>query len=910
MKIMGWVGWWLRRVFREGSVRRQVDEDIRTHIELDAERLRSEGMSPEDALRAAEARFGDREEIRRRMLAEAGISPARPGRVTGAGDMATTVRHAVRALLAAPGATLLVLASLATAVAIHVLMMGVAGQVLFGDAGVRDPSRVATVFVYYPGLPDGMHEQPAHPRLVQVIQDADAVQAAAGFKAGYFNLTGHGHPRRLNGMRTTPRLFDVAGQRPMLGPGFADVKSGDERVTVLSWSLWQELGGDPAVLDTTIQLNEEPYQVVGVMPPDFRFPRGEDVPSTFRFPLHPDLWVPYALPERGPSDLGTVVRLRPGATLEQLQGQLDGALEEIGDQLGRQNVTFRLRAVLMRDQAAGRARPAVVLLLLATSLVLLVAMGNVAGVGVARGEARAGELSVRMALGSGRRGVVGLILTECMVLGFATTAVALGLSQAMAALIRHSAPPGLPGVDLVRVTWAMAGAALVLSMLGVASLAVGAVSRARGWRIADVLRGARSAGSRSTRRTGLTIVTAEVALTLVLLSGAGVLTRSVLALTRVNPGFRPDGVLTAELTLPEAAYPDADRARGVQRARKAEGAEPPVPRFQRTFIQRLSAQPGVEAAAVAYPLPFGGGQESSVYWIDGMEAPDQMPLADYTVVSEGYFRTMGISLLEGRGFTSADRHTSEPVVVVSRSLAAQFPGGRALGARMKLGGRADAPYPWLRVVGVVDDVKRDDLTGPARPEMYVHMSQGGYTSLSTMRLVVRTADGLDPAAATATVRSVLREMDSAIPLERVRPMSRLLAASTSRARYTARLVLAFSALALLITALGLYSSIAYAVATRRRELAVRVAVGASASRVLRTVLGESAAALAAGIVLGCVGAYLASGLLRGLVFGVHPFEPLSLLAAAVVLCVAVLAAAQGPARASLRGDTARLLSRD
>lgn len=910
MRTLRRVVWWLRGRFRREALRQRVEEEIRTHIALDAERLRAEGMGAEEARRRAEERFGNRDRIRAQMLAAADAAADSTRSATPIADAASTMRHAARSLAATPGATLLVLTTLATAVAVHALMMGVAGRILFGDAGVRSPDRVASVFVFYPGLPDGMHEQPMHGVLLQGVERAEAVQAAAGFKAGYFNLTGRGRPRRLDGMRTTPRLFDVAGVRPLLGPGFADVKTGDEHVVVLSWGLWQQLGADPALVGSTLQLNEEPYEVVGVMPPDFRFPRGEDVPSTFRFPRRPDLWVPYAPPERGPSDLGVVARLRPGATMDQLRGELEGVLDAFKQHFGIESISFSLRAVLIRNQAAGQARPALVLLLLATSLVVLVAVGNVAGVGIARGEARAPELAVRMALGSGRRGVAGLILAESLVLGVLTAGASLGVASLLASMIRRFAPPGLPGLDLVQVTWGMAGTALGLSLLGAFALALGAAVRVRRWRVADVLRGARTAGSRTTRRSGLVLVAVEVAMTLVLLSGGAVLTRSILKLTQVDPGFDAEHVFTAELTLPEATYPDAARARSVQRAQKASGPEPAVPRFQRALIRELGARPGVEVAAVANPLPFSGGQESSVYWIEGMDKPDQMPLADYTVVSEGYFRAMRIPVLQGRGFSGDDRHGSEPVVVVSRSLAERFPGGRALGARMKLGGAPDAPYPWLRVVGVVGDVKRDDLAGAARPEMYVHMSQGGYTSMSTMRLVVRTAGGLEPGTAAAAVRDVLETMDPDVPLERAAPMADLLADATSRARYTARLVLIFSALALLITALGLYSAIAYAVETRRRELAVRVAVGASSWRILATVLGETAFALAGGLVVGGAGAYLASGLLQGLVFGVTPFELPSLAVAGAILSLTVLAAAQGPARASLRADAARVLSRE
>ncbi|MGD2067478.1 MAG: ABC transporter permease, partial [Gemmatimonadota bacterium] len=640
----------------------------------------------------------------------------------------------------------------------------------------------------------------------------------------------------------------------------------------------------------------------------------EDVPATVRLPRHPDLWVPWVLPDRGPGIVGVVARLRPGATRVAFQGELAAATrafeKQLGDRLRGQELPYALRAVPIREQATRRIRPAVVLLVVAATLVLLVAMGNVTGVGVARGEARAGDLAVRMALGSGRRGVAALIATESLILAALVALGGTGLAAALARLVRVAAPDGMPGVDRLHVPLPLVGLAVAMSMAGAGCLALGSVARVRGWRLGDVLRGSRDAGARGTRRAGLALVSVELAATLVLLSGSIVLVRSVMGLLSVDPGFDPRGVLTAEITLPETRYPDAARARAVQRALPAEGADPPVPRFHRALVERLENEPDLAAAAAAYPLPFGGSQESSVYWIDGQAPFDELALVDYTVVSEGYFRALGIPLLRGRGFARADRHGSQPVVVVSASLAERFPHGEALGRRMKLGGAPDAPYPWLRVVGVVPDVKRTDLIQPARPEMYVHVSQGGYTSLSTSRLVVRVAEDRGPGSVVSTVRAALAELDPDIPLEDVRPMEALLAEATSRVRFTTRLVAGFTMLALLITVLGLYSAVSYAATSRRRELAVRVALGASSGEVLRTVLGESLAALLVGLGIGAVGVYLTSGLLRGLVYGVPPFEPVSLLAAAAVLCGAVVLAAQGPARTALRIAPARVLARD
>jgi hypothetical protein len=335
-----------------------------------------------------------------------------------------------------------------------------------------------------------------------------------------------------------------------------------------------------------------------------------------------------------------------------------------------------------------------------------------------------------------------------------------------------------------------------------------------------------------------------------------------------------------------------------------------VPTFQRRLIQGLKALPEIDAAAFANPLPFSGGQEASVFWADGMEPQTQAPMTEYTVITEDYFGAMGIALLEGREFDGSETFDSEPVAIVSRSLAAQFPDGQALDRRIKLGGAEEAPYPWMRVVGVVADVKRTDLAGDARPELYVPISQGGYTSQSTSRLVVRAAKGVRPVGLLGAIRTVLAELDPNVPLDNVAPMTDLVAGAAARSRFTASLTVGFSLLALLITALGLYSVISFGAATRRRELAVRTAMGATGRGVALTVLADTLRAVAVGLALGALGMGLAARTLEGLVFGVAPLSPSALAGAALLLCVTVLLAAQGPVRACMRLDPARILSRD
>jgi predicted permease len=909
MKPLRRLLWWLRARWDGERVHWDVDEDIRTHIALEAERLRAAGVEPGEARRRAEERFGDRERIRSDMLAAAYAPPRAPRRAS-LGRMAAYLRQGGRSLFHRPGPSALVVGTLAVAVAANVAVIAVRRAVLFSDAGVAGASRLVSVHAYYEALPEGLHQQPIHPLEFEDLADVEALGAAAAFKAGYFNLTGAGDPRRLVGMLTTPALFDVAGVAPMLGPGFRDVARGDERVVVLSWHVWNDiLAADPAVLGSRILLNDTPYDVVGVMPPGFVFPRADDVPESFHFPQHPDIWVPYELPTTGPSDLAVVARLAPDASLESLRDQLDALARSVREQRGG-GMMFTYAAQAMREQAVGPVRPVLRLLLIATLLLLVVAVGNVTGVGIARAEGRARELGIRIALGAGRSGAAAFVAAESLVLGLASGALALVLVTALLRMLRGFALPGFPGMDQVGISLPLAATTLLTALLGAAFLAVGPTLRVTRWSLADALKGARTTGSRRARRSGQWLLAAELAGTLMLLSSGVVLTQGALRLLAVDPGFDAEHVITAELTLPEATYPDSARARAVQRARPPADAEAAVPRFQRAVVQRLQQQPGIAAAAFGNPLPFAGTQESSVFWIDGMADPDEIPLTEYTVITEGYFAAMGIPLLAGREFTAAERHDGEPVAIVSESLAAMFPDGRALGGRIKLGGALESPYPWLRVVGVVADVKRSSLVAPGRPEMYVHISQGGYTSQSTSRLVVRAAEDGSPRAAMAAVRTVIHEMDPSLPVVSLAPMSDLLLDATARSWFTAQLTVGFSIIALVITALGLYSVISYSVTTRRRELALRSAIGASAPAVLREMLRETLVALAAGLAAGAAGVVLSARLLEGMVFDVDPARPQAILLAAALLAITALVAAQGPARRCLREDPVRLLSGD
>jgi len=800
---------------------------------------------------------------------------------------------------------------MALAVGANATVFTVAEEVLHGSGGVDHPERIVSIHNYLPQMEEALREQPVHPLMVDRMFHMTGVEAAAAFKGGYFNLTGQGEPRRLQGLVTTPQLLDVAGQVPVLGPGFSPDLRGNEHQVLLSFGLWREaFGGDRSVIGRVIDLNREPYEVVGVMGPDFHFPRGADVPASFHFPDRPEVWVPYELPTGGPGDLGLVARLKAGATMEQLDAQLTAVTDGLVADHPAWKGWADLRADRIQDRAVGPVRPAVWLLAAATMLILLASAGNVAGLALTRARQRTRALAVRNAVGGGRAGIVRYLAAETVWLWWLGTLAALGVTAVLTWAIGRWAPAGIPGIAGLGVSWAVVGfAAVTTATMGVCCCLLPGL-RISGANLAGALASStRATTGRGTRRLASMVIAGEVAVTVVLVVSAGLLVRSVLTLLRADLGFDPRQVLTAQITLPEHVYPDVDRMTRVQRALDPPSTEAPVVRFHQAFLAELQALPQVVAAGVVRPLPLGGSQEASVYTIEGAApvAAADARIAEYTVVGGDYFRAMGIAVLRGRPLTPSDRIDGEQVAVISQSLAALWPAGRdPLGGRIRLGTAQNTNRPWMRVVGIVPDVRRGDLGTPGNPEMYVPMTQGGYTSLATMDLVIRGTT-TNPADLAPMVRQVLAGSDQAIPLAAVEPMEALVGRAAVRSRFIERLMAAFAFAGLMISMVGLYAVIANAVAARDRELAVRLALGSPRRSIIATVVGSAAALAAGGLLVGALGAAAAGRVLQASIQDVSTLTAAQMLGGIAVVTACTVIAAVIPALRALRVDPALTL---
>ena len=844
----------------------------------------------------------------------------RPGRVAlpvsrNGGDGAMGVRLVVRSLLREPGFTLAIVLTLALGIGAATSIFSIASGVLLRPLPYADASRVMLVWGHLPHLDLGFDEQPIHGSFLTTMrQESRTFEALAGFKPDVFNVTEGTSTQRIDGARATGDFFAALGVRPVLGRFFteSDEPAGANRVVVLSYDLWQRLyGGSASAIGSVLRMSGESYEVIGVAPRGFTFPRGGELPGNFRFPVRTLAWVPMAPATRGPTDLAVIGRVREGVT--QLQAQAE--LERIADGLAVQYASSAGRlddasveamrkwlgttVVGVREQTIGPAEPLLRVLTGAVGVLMLIGCANAAQLLLARSTARAREFAVRVALGARRRALIRHVALEALLLAGAAGVLGSAFAYAGVSAVRLFGPARFPRLADVTIDAGVLGFALGLT--AVTALLFGFIPAVASSRIAPqtvLQRGGRSGAGMSTRlRRGF--IVAEVALSLMLLTGAGLLVRTLARQLAVDIGFTPESALTFELTLPGATYPELP-------------GEPTflvndrIVDFLERATERVRNVPGVQYAAVAKPLPLSGAQEASVYLVDGEPVPaDQAeaPFAEYTVIGPEFFRSLGAPLIAGREFTTADRADSEQVVVVNRALAEeQWPGEDAIGKRIKL---PPPNRPWMTVVGIAPDLKLFEVTEAPRPVMYVPFAQRSYVQLATTTIVVRT-DG-DPLASLSGIRAAIAELDPEVPVANVEPMSTVVARATSDARFAATLVSGFAGAALVLAAVGLWGLIAFIVTQRRRELGVRMALGATRGAVARLVLADGGKLVAVGCAFGLAGALATTRLLQSLLWNVSPLDPVTLVVVPLLLLVIALGACAAPALRAARLEPRRCL---
>lgn len=790
--------------------------------------------------------------------------------------------YALRMMRRTPAFTAIAILTLATGIGASTALWSIVDAVLLRPLPYAHAESLAVMWNHWA---DNSQAGLSNPELFDARERLRSFEVAA-FTKGSANLTGGGEPERLVATHLTANGLSVLGVRPVVGRDFRaeEELAGNGRVVLLTHGLWQRrFGGSRAVLGQTLTLNGEPHSVIGVLPAGFEVPNefGALQRSAVVLPITLDPAAPRH--ERGSHYLSTLARLRPGRSLTAAQAELDLLTRAFDREYpGEYNAGYRASLTPIRTEIVGPVRRPLLILFGAVLLLLLIACANVANLLLARGAARAKEIAVRQATGASPARLVRQVLTESLVLALAAAVVGIGLARAILALAAAAAP-NLPRLDEAGLDLAVLAFAAGLAAL--TALAFGSLPALQlaGRDTAPHLHGDRG-GSRTALRQGVraALVTAQIALALVLLVGAGLLIQSFARLRQVPGGFNPDRVLTVLLSVPSSGYPERE----------------PVVRLFERLLDGLRASPGVVGAGAVAGLPLQSGLGDWDFYLEG-EIPgphgSNRP-ADWQVVTPGYFETLGIRRVRGRSFSPADRADAPAVAMINETLARTIFAGRdPVGRQIRMSGEGQA---WRTIVGVVADVRQDALDAPPMPEIYMPHAQ--FLSfrpgmiMRTLTVVVRASG--DAAALTNTVRQQVRALDPGLPISTVTTMDEVVARSLAEPRLHSLLLGFFAAVALVLAVVGTYGVLAYQVTERTREIGLRQALGAKAGDIQKMVLRQGMGPALAGVAVGLGGALLLTRLLATQLFEVAPLDPTTFAATSAILLAAALLACFLPAR--------------
>src|SRR5262245_40636447 len=801
------------------------------------------------------------------------------------------LRYGARMLFKNPGFTLIAVITLALGIGANTAIFSIVNGLLLNPLPYRNAERLAIIWTHSPGANVAL-DWPSPGQFSALKTENSVFEQLALAHGRSVILTGNGEPERLGAVRASSAVFSLLGAQAMLGRVFLpEEDTPDKTLTViLSHGLWRRrFGGDPKVLGRTLAINGRSYNVVGVMPPDFAL--GHEVIPTVGSFAQAELLLPLPMSveemnDQGDENYNVLARLKPGATIAQAQAELNLAVRRLEQQFPKnypqsRRFSFSIRPLL--EQVVGDVRPALYLLLGAVGCVLLIACANVANLLLARASAREREIAVRTAIGAGRWRVVRQLLTESVLLS--TVGGALGLLLAVwgLALLRWLNPNDIPRLAAIGIDNRVLAFTTSVAMLTGVLFGLAPALRSSRVNLAEMLKeGGRSLAGGHHRLRDMLVVT-EIALSLVLLIGAGLLIRSFVLVQQVEPGFAPKNVLSMRMALIGPAY--EEEARRVS--------------FYQRLWERIRRLPGVESAGGVSALPLTGGLSWGGITIEGYDASSGQSAiqADMRFASVGYFETMKIPLIRGRFFAEQDTKESQRVVIVDENMAgAYWPNADPLGKRLKFGG-ADNDSPWMSVVGVVANVKHYALDADSRVALYVPHLQAGAGSLS---IAVRTT--ADPLSAAATVTREARALDPNLPLYDVKTMEQWLSESLARRRFAMLMLGLFAIVAMLLAGVGIYGVMSYAVTQRTREIGIRVALGAQTRDVLRLIARQGMSLTGIGVGLGLVAAIAATRLMASLLFGVRATDPLTFAAIALLLALVALLACWIPARRATKVD--------
>ena len=789
--------------------------------------------------------------------------------------------YALRRLRQAPGFTAVAVATLALGIGANGAIFSVVNAVLLRPLPFEEADRLVRVSQIWKGASTDVYSPQ---NFLDVEAAARSFESLAVFDSSGITLTGRGQPSRLEGTEVSATFFDTLRVRPAYGRTFTagENEPGHNKVAVLGDALWRaRFAADPAVVGQTVQLNREPYTIVGVAPAGFAFPDRTEIWTAMEYDKR------FRTQSRGAWYLGVIGRLRPGVTLDHARQEVATIHARLARVYPDADEGVGGTVASLQESMVGDSRRALLVLLGAVGLVLLIACVNVANLLLARMAARESELAVRTALGASRLRLMRQLLTESLTLSVLGGAAGILLAAFSLDTLLALQPQGVPRLAEVSVDRAVVALAAALSVFtGLLFGVFPALQMARRPTAERLREGSRGVLSGRGHRMRSGLVIGQMALAMMLLAGAGLLLRSFTQLRRVDPGFRSENVLTFRLSLPDSAYKD-DAARLA---------------FHDRLMTRLGALPGVRTAAGIMGVPLGGIRFNLSFEVKGHPPLPfaQQPSMEIRVVTPEYFRAMGIPVRRGRAFEARDGAGGPQVALISEAAARRhFPGEDPLGQFITLGwGRGEGkPKVGGEVVGIVGDVKDRGLAEEKPPEMYVPYAQ---VPTDTMDIVLRTH--VAPRSLVPSVERVVRELDPELPVARVATLDEVVARSISEPRFYMVLLGAFAAMAVFLAALGIFGVLSYSVVQRSREIGIRVALGAHPRDVLRMVLGQAASLAVVGVLAGLAGALALSRAIGSLLFELSPTDPLTLGSMAVLLGSVALLASYLPARRATRVD--------
>jgi len=787
------------------------------------------------------------------------------------------LKYALRTISRSPGFALAVVLTLALGIGANSAIFSVVHSVLLRPLPYGQPDQLVRIYGRYPefgrtstSLPDFQDWR---------AQSDSFDQMAARYNTA-FVLTGEGEPERVVADRVTANFLTTFGVRPLLGRGFLPEEEkvgGDDRVVILSYGYWQRrFAGDERVVGRQIQLSGKPYLVVGVTPRNFRIERDVDLYA----PARADTTLP-----RRAEFMDVYARLKPGVTVQQADADLAGVLRHLAEEYPATNETIRSEVIGLQDDMVRSVKPALLAFMGAVALVLLIACANVANLLLARAATRDREVAVRAALGAGRGRLVRQLLTESVVLALVGGALGLALATWAVAAVRGTDVQFLPRQTEIGIDGTIVAFTVVLSIVtGLLFGLAPALRLGRGSLNTTLREGARGATGGSLARLRGALVLGEVAVALMLLVGAGLLIRSFDKLTRVDLGFDPSHVLTFNVTFPSAKFRDVTQ----------------VPGYYATLLERVKSLPGVEHAALSADLPMDGASYLSFNIAGRPDGPPQPGAAPEDMqpfaVSPDYFATMHIPLKRGRLITAQDRAGTMPVAVISEEAVRRFFGdGRdPIGSRITFGNPSDSSG-WMTIVGIVGNIAQEGVTAKPYAQLYQAIDQaptrGPFVSLRTDR---------DPLLLASSVRGAVRAVDPDLLVNDIQTLDDRVARNIARPRLSVLLLGGFSAIALLLAAIGIYGVMAYTVAQRTREIGVRMALGADPHKVKQLVVRQGMQPALIGVVIGLVAAFAATRLIASLLYGVSAVDPITFVLVPLFLIAVALLATYLPARRATR----------